>query len=184
MHIIQRMNQSAQNSANWLARLVLAAFIITFAICRLMVYMIMSHKAPNLYLHVGQAHVHHAHYGIFVLCGVGAYMLFCRPTGNLLALCAALYGVGLGLLFDEYGMLINMSGSYWQPASVVAVMMVAAALSVIIAAPSLSRLRTPQWVGAAVAILLLTSFGKLLARPVHRVEKQCMSRLIQIERTT
>jgi hypothetical protein len=178
------MNQPAQSAKNRLAQLVLAAFVVTFAICRVTVYLIMAHQIPNLYLHVGETHVHHLNYGIFLMCGTGAYLLFCRPTGNLLSLSAALYGVGLGLIFDEYGMLIGHGGPYWQQASFYSVMVIAALLGVVVAAPRLGRFRARQWVGAVTAIFMLTSFGRLLAGPVQRVEKKCMSHLIRIEQTS
>src|SRR5580692_673275 len=97
-----------------LARTVLAAFIFTFAASRIMVLLIMSHRAPDLFLHVGHTHVHHLNYGIFILSLVGCYLIFARPMGKALMYAAIIYGVGLGLTFDEFGMWIHLGGGYWQ----------------------------------------------------------------------
>ena len=65
-----------------LARLVLVAFLLTFVTARVMVYLIMSRRAPDLYLHVGGTHVHHLNYGIFLLAAVAV------ETRCLLICCA------------------------------------------------------------------------------------------------
>ena len=87
-----------------LARLVFFTFVLTFVATRVIVYAIMSHKLPDLFLYIGGTHVHHLNYGIFLLCGVGAYLLFARPAGVRLRIAAALYAIGLALTFDEFGM--------------------------------------------------------------------------------
>src|SRR5688572_30741649 len=87
-----------------MARRVLAAFVGTFVAARVVVFLIMSRRVPDLFLHVGGTHVHHLNYGIFLLSGVGAYLLFGRPAGRRLSAAAVAYGVGLALTFDEFGM--------------------------------------------------------------------------------
>lgn len=42
-----------------LARTVLATFLLTFMLARMIVFMIMSHRIPDLYLHVKGSHIHH-----------------------------------------------------------------------------------------------------------------------------
>jgi hypothetical protein len=70
------------------AREVLVAFLFTFIAARVLVYLIMSRRMPDLYLHLGGTHVHHLNYGIFLLSGLGAYLLFERPTRRRLSVCA------------------------------------------------------------------------------------------------
>src|ERR1700722_8335967 len=66
-----------------LARLVLATFIFTFVIARILVIFIMAGKLPaELFFHVSGTHVHHLNYGIFLLSIAGAYLIFVRPTGT------------------------------------------------------------------------------------------------------
>jgi len=41
-----------------MARLVLFSFLVTFMASRVMVYLIMAGKVPDLYLHLGGNHIH------------------------------------------------------------------------------------------------------------------------------
>src|SRR5271170_2134859 len=98
-------HDAATHRRNHLARLVLAAFVFTFVIARILVIFIMAGKLPpQLFFHVSGTHVHHLNYGIFLLSATGAYLIFGRPLGRWLSLTAVVYGIGLGLTFDEFGM--------------------------------------------------------------------------------
>jgi len=164
-----------------LARLVLAAFVFTFVISRILVILIMSRRIPDMFLHVGRTHVHHLNYGIFLLSATGAYLIFRRPIGKKLSFVAVLYGIGLGLTFDEFGMWIHLGGSYWQRASFDAVVVIAAVLGLIAFAPKLKRFRPQHWITAIVMSVLLIVFGVLLVRSVQRAGRHYMPRLIEIE---
>ena len=85
--------------------------MLTFLLGRILVLLIMSRRAPDLFLHVGQTHVHHLNYGIFLLTAVGAWLLFSRwERGRRVA--ALTYGIGLALTFDMFGMWLHLGGSY------------------------------------------------------------------------
>src|SRR5262249_40493888 len=115
-----------------LARLALAAFVLTFIIARILVIFIMDGQLPaQLFFHMQGTHVHHLNYGIFLLSVTGAYSLFSRPSGRRLSATAVLYGIGLGLTFDEFGMWLHLGGPYWQRASYDAVVTVGACLALI-----------------------------------------------------
>ena len=79
-----------------LARTVLVFFLLTFMLARIIVFLIMTRRIPNLFLHIKGAHVHHLNYWIFLLSAVGAYLLFGQPSGMRLWIAAAVYGVGMG----------------------------------------------------------------------------------------
>ena len=66
-----------------LARVVLLSFVLTFIAARVVSLLTMTHHMPNVYLHVRGTHVHHLNYGIFLLAGVGAYLLFSEGPANL-----------------------------------------------------------------------------------------------------
>lgn len=84
---------------------VLFAFFLTFAVARLV-----SHFLPNLFLLVNGVHIHHFTYGIFVLAIAGYTALFVRgPRGKFWV--SLLYGFGLGLAFDEFGMWLNLEST-------------------------------------------------------------------------
>jgi hypothetical protein len=164
-----------------LARDALAAFVLTFALARVLVLLIMSRRMPDLYLHVGGTHVHHLNYGIFLLCAVGAYLLLARPTGRGLKMAALAYGVGLGLTFDEFGMWIHLGGPYWQRASYDAVVVVAAVLALFAVAPSPRRIGPRGWATVAAIVLVLGVFAGLLAESLKYADRRLGPRLLRLE---
>jgi hypothetical protein len=164
-----------------LARWALAAFVVTFILARILVILIMSRKIPDLYLHVGGNHVHHLNYGIFMLCGVGAYLLFFQPRGHWLSAAAAVYGVGLGLTFDEFGMWLHLGGSYWQRGSFDAVVVVAALLGLVAVAPEYKKFGPGHWAATFGVAALTLVFGVLLVHSIRREGAKIIPRLRQIE---
>jgi hypothetical protein len=141
------------------AREILVAFLFTFIIARGLVYLIMARKIPDLYAHVGQTHVHHLNYGIFLLSFVGAFLLLLKPTGHALTTAALIYGVGLALTFDEFGMWLHLGGSYWQRASFDAIVIIAALFALVAAAPELGRFRPHHWLTAGALLILIVLLG-------------------------
>ncbi len=149
------------------ARLLLVAFLLTFIAARVVVYLIMTRRIPDLYLHMGGTHVHHLNYGIFLLVFVCALLLLMPPPENRLKLPAILYGVGLALTFDEFGMWLHLGGPYWQRASFDAVVVIAGCIGVIAFAPAWSRLRPHHLVTGALLLLALIVFGFTVYDSVH-----------------
>lgn len=172
-------HDSTSNSFRRTARLVFAAFLVTFVAARVLVFLIMARRMPDLFLHVGGTHMHHLNYGIFLLSGSGAWLLFSRPAGRALSVAAVLYAVGLALTFDEFGMWLHLGGGYWQRASFDAVTVVAALLGLLAFAPRTMRPRH-WWTGALVAALAAVFFT-LLARSLHHAEERARPRLERLE---
>jgi hypothetical protein len=164
-----------------LARVVLFVFLVTFALARITVFLIMAGRIPDVFLHLGGTHVHHLNYGIFLLSGIGAYLLFRRPDGRALSVAATLYAVGLALTFDEFGMWLHLGGSYWQRASFDAVSVVAALLGLAAYAPPLGRFRPRTWWTAAFALALAVAFFILLKDSLRFAEGVAGPRLRQFE---
>src|SRR5437868_10713890 len=100
-----------------LARLTFVAFLFTFIASRTLVILIMARRMPDLFLHLGGTHVHHLNYGIFLLSTIAAVLLFAEMNEARRAICAIVYGIGMALTFDEFGMWLHLGGSYWQRAS-------------------------------------------------------------------
>jgi hypothetical protein len=152
----------AANDSAQLARRALFGFILTFIAARTVVLLIMSHRMPNLYFFLRGTHVHHLNYGIFLLAGVGAYLLFRLPSGKDLRFAALAYGVAMALTFDEFGMWLHLGGSYWQRASVDAIIIVAAVLGLIGFASAMRKFES-RYVKASIAILIaLITFAVVL----------------------
>ena len=77
-----------------LARRVLFAFLVTFMVSRVAVFLIMARKVPDFYLHLGGTHVHHLNYGIFLLAAVGATCCSSRPQIGVWPACSTVSGWG------------------------------------------------------------------------------------------
>jgi hypothetical protein len=144
-----------RETAHRLARRALFGFILTFLIARADVFLIMSHQIPNGYLFLGQTHVHHLNYGIFLLAAVAGFSIFRRPAGRAAEITALLYGFAMALTFDEFGMWLHLGGSYWQRASVDAVIVVAAVMGLVAFARTIKRFESRHaWAFVALALLL------------------------------
>lgn len=145
-----------------LARRALFAFALTFILSRTVVFLIMSRSIPNLFLFLHGTHVHHLNYGIFLLAIVGGYSLFRRPEGRAAEVAALVYGFAMGLTFDEFGMWLHLGGSYWQRASVDAVIIVAALIAFIAYLPSLERLEASHFWRFFALLLAVIGFAVVL----------------------
>jgi hypothetical protein len=145
-----------------LARFALFGFILTFIAARTVVLLIMSRRMPNLYFFLRGTHVHHLNYGIFLLAGVGAYLLFRIPTGNRLRGAALAYGMAMALTFDEFGMWLHLGGSYWQRASVDAVTVVAAFLAFAAFASAIRSFESRHLKAFVAVLIAVIAFGIVL----------------------
>jgi len=137
-------------------------FIITFIGARIVVLLIMSNRMPNLYFFMRGTHVHHLNYGIFLLAGVAAYMLFSARCDKDLKRAALGYGVAMALTFDEFGMWLHLGGSYWQRASVDAVIIVAAVLALIGFAGAARNFESRHVKGFVALLIALVAFGAVV----------------------
>ena len=106
--------------------IIISAFVLTFGISRLYVYLVLGHLAPDLFLEIGGVHIHHFTYGIILLASTGFYLLLKRPELGSRAFrwTALVYGVGLGLAVDEFGMWLHLRDDYWMRQSYDAVIIV------------------------------------------------------------
>ena len=136
---------------------------MTFILSRELVFLIMSRSIPNLFLFLNGTHVHHLNYGIFLLSVVAGYSLFRRPGGREAEITALAYGFAMALTFDEFGMWLHLGGSYWQRASVDAVIVVAAFFGMIAFAPEIKRFESRHFWTFLVALICLAGFGAVLA---------------------
>jgi hypothetical protein len=180
-HVSQTEPDPQTSESAQLARRALFGFILTFIAARTVVLLIMSHRMPNLYFFLRGTHVHHLNYGIFLLAGVGAYLLFSIRGTRELRFAALAYGVAMALTFDEFGMWLHLGGSYWQRASVDAIILVAAVLG-LFAFASAIRTFQARHVKASIAILIaVIGFGVVLYDASVRIGKLEGPRLEALE---
>jgi hypothetical protein len=142
-----------------LARRALFGFILTFIVARTVVLLIMSDRMPNLYFFLHGTHVHHLNYGIFLLAGVGGYLLFGVRSGRDLRVAALAYGMAMALTFDEFGMWLHLGGSYWQRTSVDAIILVAAVLGLISFGSAIRSFESRHVRASMVILIALVAFG-------------------------
>lgn len=151
-----------RETAHKLARRALFGFLMTFILARVFVFLIMSKAMPNLYFFMGSTHVHHLNYGIFLLAAVGGYSVFRRPTNRAAEITALMYGVAMGLTFDEFGMWLHLGGSYWQRASVDAVIVVSAFFALVAFASTLKRFESRHFWLFLIVLVAMIGFGAVL----------------------
>lgn len=113
-----------------LIAIIISAFLSTFFLARLYVYLVLGHLAPNLFLTIKGVHIHHFAYGFFILAVVGLYLLIKRPAPDSKKFhwVAWFYGIGLGLATDEFAMWFRLEDEYWVRQSYDAVIIVALGL--------------------------------------------------------
>jgi hypothetical protein len=165
-----------------LAQVVFTTFLLTFIASRLLVILIMGRMIPDLFLHMGQTHVHHLNYGIFLLCTVAGILLFFQVSERERWWCAVAYGFSLALTFDEFGMWLHLGGGYWQRASFDAVIVVASLLGMIAFAPPLQRMRAHHWITGGITVIATVIFYIMLFKSLNYVDKKVGPRLEHLEK--
>ena len=158
-----------RETAHRLARFALFSFLLTFIISRVCVVLIMSKAIPNLYFFMHGTHVHHLNYGIFLLSAVAGYSVFRRPTGRAAEITALLYGVAMGLTFDEFGMWLHLGGSYWQRASVDAVIVVSALFGLVAFLRTLKRFEAHHFWLFMILLVVVVGFGGVIFMAGNRL---------------
>jgi hypothetical protein len=158
-----------RETAHRLARITLFGFIVTFVLSRMFVFLIMAQLIHNFYFFLGKTHVHHLNYGIFLLSAVCGYSVFRRPVGRAAEITALLYGVAMGLTFDEFGMWLHLGGGYWQRASVDAVIVVSAVFALVAFAKSIRRFESRHVWGFVILLVSLVGFGVVLFIAGNRI---------------
>ena len=175
------LSASRQETSDRLARRAFLGFVVTFVLSRVLVFLIMSQRIPNMFLFLHGTHVHHLNYGIFILAAVGAYTLFARPDGRAAELAALAYGFAMALTFDEFGMWLHLGGSYWQRVSVDAVIVVAAVIGFVAFAPPLKRMEARHFRAFAILILSVALFALVVFVTGNRIGREMGPSLQELE---
>jgi len=156
-------------------RLILLTFLLAFVGARALAVLMMARILPDIYLHVRGTHVHHLNYGIFLLATVGAYLLLVHPSDRGRRHAAVVYGVGLALTFDEFGMWLHLGGGYWQRATYDAITVISGVLGLGAFAPPLRSWHGRQLLIAALVVLVGIGFFWILAWSFQFAERRAES---------
>jgi FtsH-binding integral membrane protein len=170
-----------RETAHKLARYALFGFLVTFILARIFVFLIMAGEMPNLYFFMHGTHVHHLNYGIFLLASVCGYSVFRRPTGRAAEITALLYGVSMGLTFDEFGMWLHLGGSYWQRASVDAVIVVSALFGLVAFARTLKKFEQRHFWSFLILALVVLGFSVVIYTTGNRIGDEMGPTLQELE---
>jgi len=93
--------------------LALGAFVLTFAVTRLVTRMIRAGKGPFRDITPGGVHVHHVVPGV-VLAVVGGFGAVASGRHGVAAgILAVVFGVGAGLVLDEFALILHLDDVYW-----------------------------------------------------------------------
>ncbi|MFI1445219.1 hypothetical protein [Streptomyces fructofermentans] len=94
--------------------LALTSFVLTFVITRVVVRMIRAGKGPFGNVEAGGVHIHHVVPGVVltVLGGFGAVASGRHGFGS--AVFAVVFGIGAGLVLDEFALILHLDDVYWS----------------------------------------------------------------------
>ncbi|MEU5654104.1 hypothetical protein ABZ802_00560 [Streptomyces sp. NPDC047737] len=91
----------------------LSAFVLTFAITRMITRLIRAGKGPFRNITPGGVHVHHVVPGV-VLTVVGGFgAVASGQRGVAASTFAVVFGVGAGLVLDEFALILHLDDVYW-----------------------------------------------------------------------
>jgi len=174
--MVRALRRRLRSESFW----VLISFLATFIAARAVVFYIMYHDAPELYVRVGGTHVHHHVWGILLLAVLGLFMLLGDRRAIRPRTAALLYGLALALTFDEFGMWLNMGGSYWQRASYDAVVMMAVVLSIAAVWPVVRLVRRRSSRVALVGMSVVALIGAVVFVQTYRFGGRKLSQLREL----
>lgn len=87
----------------------------------------------------------------------------------------------MALTFDEFGMWLHLGGSYWQRASVDAVVVIAGLLGLVAFATDIRRFQSRHAIASIVLLIVLAAFGVVLHDAAVRIGHTAGPRLEALE---
>ncbi|KOX45974.1 hypothetical protein ACUJ8N_30035 [Streptomyces sp. ESR1.13] len=116
--------------------LALTAFVLTFVVTRVVTRLIRAGKGPFGNVEAGGVHIHHVVPGV-VLTVIGGFAAVAGGRqGFGPALAAVVFGIGAGLVLDEFALILHLDDVYWSEAgrqSVEVVVLTAALVGLVLA---------------------------------------------------
>jgi hypothetical protein len=96
--------------------LALTAFVLTFLVTRSIVRLIRAGKGPFGNVRAGGLHIHHVVPGVVLTVAGGFGAVAGGSHGFGAALSAVLFGMGAGLVLDEFALILHLDDVYWSEA--------------------------------------------------------------------
>jgi hypothetical protein len=96
--------------------LALASFVVTFVVTRVIVRLIRAGKGPFGNVKAGDLHIHHVVPGV-VLTVIGGFGAVASSRYGFWACASAVvFGIGTGLVLDEFALILHLDDVYWTDA--------------------------------------------------------------------
>ncbi|MBL3668671.1 hypothetical protein JL475_22295 [Streptomyces sp. M2CJ-2] len=96
--------------------LALTAFVLTFVITRVVTRLIRAGKGPFGNVEAGGVHIHHVVPGVILTVVGGFGAVASGRHGFGAALSAVVFGIGAGLVLDEFALILHLQDVYWTEA--------------------------------------------------------------------
>lgn len=114
-HIYNRYIRNRREEPRFL---ILTSFLLTFIMARIIVYGINGGELPKVAfsnVYVGDIHVHHLVFGIFLLL-IAGFIRIPQFDKSLFRVSSVLYGMGAALTLDEFSLWLRFNpDSYFGP---------------------------------------------------------------------
>ncbi|MGW0560972.1 hypothetical protein ACWDZ4_10110 [Streptomyces sp. NPDC003016] len=94
--------------------LALLSFVLTFAVTRTVTRMIRAGRGPFRNVSPGGLHIHHVVPGVILMTIGGFGAVATGAHGVSSAICAVIFGVGAGLVLDEFALVLHLDDVYWS----------------------------------------------------------------------
>ncbi|WP_225848270.1 hypothetical protein [Streptomyces sp. HPF1205] len=95
--------------------LALVAFVVTFAVTRFVTRMIRAGRGPfHDVTSSGGHHVHHMVPGVVLMCVGGFGGVALGGRGWAASVTAVVFGIGTGLVLDEFALILYLQDVYWS----------------------------------------------------------------------
>ncbi|MFH9422809.1 hypothetical protein [Streptomyces sp. NPDC017529] len=114
--------------------LALVSFVVTFAVTRMITRLIRAGKGPFRNISPGGLHIHHVVPGVVLMVIGGFTAIAGGRHGYGAGIAAVLFGMGVGLVLDEFALILHLDDVYWseQGTKSVEIVIVTAALVALI----------------------------------------------------
>ncbi|MGR8010996.1 hypothetical protein [Streptomyces hypolithicus] len=94
--------------------LALLSFILTFLITRTITRLIRAGRGPFRNVSPGGLHIHHVVPGLILMTIGGFGAVAAGRHGVSGAVCAVIFGLGAGLVLDEFALVLHLDDVYWS----------------------------------------------------------------------
>ncbi|MGA5566435.1 hypothetical protein ACPCUV_35440 [Streptomyces platensis] len=93
--------------------LALASFVLTFLVTRAVTRLIRAGKGPFRNITPGGVHIHHVVPGVLLMVLGGFIALVGGRRGFGTGAAAVVFGIGVGLVLDEFALILHLDDVYW-----------------------------------------------------------------------